>query len=350
MPGELIDNHVFIRDQKEASQIYNKGYHGEPMSGGGLKLTLVESAFLVELGRIEVFRKKEKIGIDELINYATEKYPKFEIKYTVYKDFRQRGYIVKPNNEVFDFKAYKRGDIPNKKEAKFWIASISEREKFMVEKISKMIETVKKNKKRFLIGVVDEEGDLTYYRVVRINPKTKAKLKKPGLTGNAILLEDRVMVWDEKLADDLFHSEFYGKPMSKGLQLSLVETRYLLEKKILEVNNVKNKKRIPISRFRRKAKSIQPDFDLRFTVYNDLKSRGMIVKTGFKYGAHFRVYDDEPDKSHAKFLVHSVPKGFASTWPEISRAVRLAHGVKKEMLFARVNKNIEYIRIARVRP
>ncbi|PIV68574.1 MAG: tRNA-intron lyase, partial [Euryarchaeota archaeon CG01_land_8_20_14_3_00_38_12] len=65
MPGELIDNHVFIKDQREASQIYNKGYHGEPMSGGGLKLTLIEAALLLELGRVEVFRNKEKISIGE---------------------------------------------------------------------------------------------------------------------------------------------------------------------------------------------------------------------------------------------------------------------------------------------
>jgi len=351
MPGELIDNHVFIKDQREASQIYNKGYHGEPMSGGGLKLTLIEAALLLELGRVEVFRNKEKISIGELINYATKTYPQFEIKYIVYRDFRQRGYVVKPDNEGIDFKAYKRGDAPNKANAKFWVSAVSERAKFSISNLSEMVDKARRNKKIFLIGVVDEEGDLTYYRVIKINPTSRAELPKPALTGDAVLLEDRVMVWDEKLADNLLKSEFYGKPMSKGLQLSLAETRYLLGKKILCVNDVKNKKRISISRFRRKAKSIQPDFDLRFTVYDDLKNRGMIVKTGFKYGAHFRVYGDNPDKTHSKLLVHSVPKNFVSPWPEISRAVRLAHGVKKEMLFARVvNDGIEYIRIGRVRP
>jgi len=351
MLGELIDNHVFIKDQKEASQIYNKGYHGEPISGGGLKLTLVEAALLLELGRIEVFRNNEKISIGELINYATKTYPQFEIKYIVYRDFRQRGYIVKPDSEGIDFKAYRRGEGPSKANAKFWVSAVSERAKFNISELSEMVDKARRNKKRFLIGIVDEEGDLTYYRVVKINPTARVELRKPDLTGNAVFLEDRVMVWDEKLADNLLHSEFYGKPMSKGLQLSLAETRYLLEKKILEVNDVKNKKNISISRFKRKAKSIQPDFDLRFTVYSNLKNRGMIVKTGFKYGAHFRIYDNEPDKTHSKLLVHSVPKNFVSTWPEISRAVRLAHGVKKEMLFARVvNDGVEYIRIGRVRP
>jgi tRNA-intron endonuclease len=37
-------------------------------------------------------------------------------------------------------------------------------------------------------------------------------------------------------------------------------------------------------------------------------------------------------------------------WPEISRAVRLAHGVKKEMLFCRVKDDAEYLEFKRFRP
>jgi tRNA-intron endonuclease len=37
-------------------------------------------------------------------------------------------------------------------------------------------------------------------------------------------------------------------------------------------------------------------------------------------------------------------------WPEISRAVRLAHGVKKEILFCRVKDDIEYLEFKRFRP
>jgi tRNA-intron endonuclease len=46
-----------------------------------------------------------------------------------------------------------------------------------------------------------------------------------------------------------------------------------------------------------------------------------------------------------------VEKGFTSIWSEISRAVRLAHSVNKEFVFARVDaKNIDYIKLGRLRP
>jgi tRNA-intron endonuclease len=95
----------------------------------------------------------------------------------------------------------------------------------------------------------------------------------------------------------------------------------------------------------------RPDFDLRFKVYKDLRDRGMVVKTGFKYGTHFRAYDRDPDTEHAKFLIHAVPRDMETSWPELSRAVRLAHGVRKEMVFGAADaKGVEYLKLRRVRP
>ena len=55
--------------------------------------------------------------------------------------------------------------------------------------------------------------------------------------------------------------------------------------------------------------------------------------------------------THAEYLVHVVNKNFKSIWAEISRAVRLAHSVNKEILFARVDgKDLDYIRLGRLRP
>ena len=90
---------------------------------------------------------------------------------------------------------------------------------------------------------------------------------------------------------------------------------------------------------------------MRFTVFSDLKRRGLIVKTGFKFGAHFRAYTKKPDDIHAEFLIHVIEYNFSSIWAEISRAVRLAHSVNKEIIFARVyDHEIDYIKLGRLRP
>ncbi len=356
--GRLQNDHVVIDDAKQSSRIYNRGYHGEPLSGGGLKLELIEAIFLAETERLEIFRGSKKMAHPNLIEYATKLLPTFEIKYIVYRDFRQRGYIAKPSSPL-DFRIFERGGAPNKTLSKYWANAVSERAKVKFIELENHIESVLNIRKKLIIGVVDEEGDLTHYEVTKLVPKGR-RSKRKGLKklakykGKASLLEDRVMLWDEKLADGLHTSEFFGKMIGNGLQISLVETAYLLENKILTIKDAKSGKRLSLPKLRKLAAELQPEFERRFTVYKDLKRRGLIVKTGFKYGTHFRVYEGDPDCEHSEYLLHAVPADFETTWEEISRAVRLAHGVRKQMLFARIPKgkkgDIDYIRLVRIRP
>ena len=82
-----------------------------------------------------------------------------------------------------------------------------------------------------------------------------------------------------------------------------------------------------------------------------MKNRGLIVKTGFKFGTHFRAYTKKPHITHAEYLIHVVNKNFKTIWSDFSRAIRLAHSVNKEFIFAiQYNKKIEYIKLGRLRP
>jgi len=158
-------------------------------------------------------------------------------------------------------------------------------------------------------------------------------------------------VFDEGGSERLHHHGFYGKHIGNVLQLSLLETAHLLEKGWITVSSITASRKLSSSRFMKHALKFQPDFKLRLAAYRDLRARGLVVKTGFKYGTHFRVYEDDPEKIHARYLVHALPEDNKSTWPEMSRAVRLAHGVKKEILFAWVREQgTEYLRLVRVRP
>ena len=155
---------------------------------------------------------------------------------------------------------------------------------------------------------------------------------------------------DEVQAKALHEAGFFGKIVGRRLQLSLLETAYLLKAGLVEVRNADTDRSISLARLIKEAKAIQPDFELRLQAYEDLTSRGVISKTGFKYGSHFRAYEGDPETHHAKYLVHVVPKGHRGAWPEISRAVRLAHGVKKQILFGEVGHGVRYVKLERVRP
>jgi tRNA-intron endonuclease len=83
-------------------------------------------------------------------------------------------------------------------------------------------------------------------------------------------------------------------------------------------------------------------------VFSDLRGKGYIPRTGYKFGHHFRVYSGK--KTHSEMLVHAVPSGTSTPMSVVSRSVRLAHSVKKKMLFACIyNTDIRYVEFARIK-
>ena len=348
--AELREEKMIIKDEAEASQIHNKGYFGTPLSGGALELELIEGIFLSESGKVDVRRKGKKMAFPELLKAANRIYPNFEIKYLVYRDLRLRGYVVKSCLAPLDFRVFPRGGSPNKTPSKYWVSALSERSVFDLKALRMHLAKVLVVKKKLLIAVVDEESDLTYYEARTVKPKGQIRKKGKKMLAHAMFLEDRVMVADEGEALKLHESGYYGKMIGHRLQLSLIETAYLMEKGIIEVKNANTGRKIGLDSFMKKAKKIQPDFNLRLKVFKDLEERGLIVKTGFKYGSHFRAYTNAPDKTHAKYLVHSFASDHRGMWPEVSRAVRVSHGVKKDILFGMAGNKIEYVALRRVRP
>ena len=78
-----------------------------------------------------------------------------------------------------------------------------------------------------------------------------------------------------------------------------------------------------------------------------------MVKTGFKFGTHFRVYKQVqgPGKvPHSEYLVHTVSVDHVFLPPALSRAVRLATFVRKQMVFAYPAKVVRYLEISRLKP
>lgn len=171
----------------------------------------------------------------------------------------------------------------------------------------------------------------------------------------AYLYKDKIMVWEEAQANQLYQRGAYGKPLSGGkLQLAPVEALYLLDGGKIRVLDREAKKTIKFRKLSAKFAERDPDLMLKYLVYSDLRSRGYIVKTGLKFGAHFRVYErgEKPGEAHSKYIVHALPEGCRLTPTELARAVRLAHSVRKTILWAVVDDegDITYYSLARERP
>jgi tRNA-intron endonuclease len=356
--GQLGENCVSINDPKSASRLYNRGLYGTPISGGGLELELIEAYYLLDEQKIRILDNDHELGLEQLLTYGTKREPTFEIKYIVYRDLRVRGHIVKQSN-TSDFVIYgSTGGSETKltkRKIKYWVWTVSERSKFQIAEVIEQLNTALNTRKDLLIAVVDEEGDLTYYKASTVKLKGHSKQKDPktAISGSAVLVEDRVMLWEPELISELRKNGFYGKIVGRGLQLALTESAYLLELGTLNIRLARTQRKVSLKQFLKIARKLQPDFDRRLKVYRELKSKNLIVKTGFKYGAHFRVYEGDPESEHSEYLIHGIPMDFNSSWEEMSRAVRLAHGVRKEMVFACISQDlseINYIDIARIKP
>ena len=152
--------------------------------------------------------------------------------------------------------------------------------------------------------------------------------------------EERIIVPKEPQANQIHQHGAVGKPLSGGrLQLAPVEALYLLDNGDLRVVDEESKEELGFEELSSILGEEDPKLLLKYRVYKDLKSRGLVVKTGLKYGSHYRVYErgETPGTSHSPYLVHAISENAELSPPDIARAVRLAQGVRKKMIFAVVD-------------
>ncbi len=349
--GQLADGRVELPSGRDASALFSKGSHGTPKSGGALELTLVEAAYLVEAGRLRVVDGERTVSLPALLTQGGAGDDRFEVRYLVYREFRERGYVVReePPSAQIDFSVRARG-APAKAPSSMWVQAFSERGSFTAGEAYSYVSRASGLGKKPVLAVADEEGDITFYELAVGLPKAKAK-KAEGDPVCATLVGDRAVVEGEA-AEALGNSEeMFGKPLKEMLRLSLIETAFLVEERRLVVAH-KGKDSLSAKEIIEMGKERHPDFPLRLAAYRDLRHLGLLPKTGFKYGSDFRVYDRESGSPHARFLVHAVPSSHSSSWSELARAVRLAHGVRKRLVLALVspNQSVQYLHVSWARP
>jgi tRNA-intron endonuclease, archaea type len=344
--GQLKNDRVILGPEA-LQDLFEQGYFGRP-KGKGLELSLVEAAYLLDRSRIKISSDGNDLEFKAFFQAASSLEKGFEFRYVVYKDLRERGYYVQPGRP--DFRVYPRGGHPGKSPAEFYVLVISERMPLPLQEVIEPVRVAGQMRKKLMLAIVDEESDITFYEAKEKAMSGKMTEEEKG--GMATLLEDRVVLWDADASRRLHDNGFYGKPVGERLQLSLVESAYLLEKGLIELVT-RSEGPVELQGFMAKARQIENEFDLKYSVYRDLRERKLVVKTGFKFGTHFRVYKqvDRLEKvPHSEYLVHTVPMDHIFLPPVLSRAVRLAHSVRKQMIFAYPDEDVKYLEIRRLKP
>jgi tRNA-intron endonuclease len=154
----------------EAFSLYKKSYFGEPLRGK-MQYSLSETLFLVEKGKMNVSHGKKKISSKDLMKKIQRTDKRIHIKYPVFRDLREKGYIVKTALKFgADFRAYEKGAKPGKKHAKWIVFSDHESKRLTWHEFSAKNRVAHSTRKNLLLAIVDEEGDISYYECSWIKP------------------------------------------------------------------------------------------------------------------------------------------------------------------------------------
>lgn len=125
-----------------------------------------------------------------------------------------------------------------------------------------------------------------------------------------------------------------------GLKLDVFETLFVA-KHGARIKDAASKKYLEYDELLEIVRNKIPFVDSLMKVYEDWRLRGYVVKTGFKFGTHFRIYfpgvlpdRKEENWQHSKHVVHVFPRDASMIMSEWARAVRVAHSVRKTFIMA----------------
>ncbi len=260
-----------------------RGFYGK-MDRGTIMLTPEEALYLIDIRNGEIRDKSlNELKFNELASKFTT--PKLMARYFTYKDWRDRGLILRPVEEA--------------------------------------------------------HGDYGMNPVKRY-PKGVFKPPKYALQG-LFFSEDLVAVIDdETTGKELYDNYWLGqfgsyKAEHRGrlLKLDVYETVFMMKHCGLSLANSTQGDVVKLAKKRR------PDFPLMYQVYEDWRLHGFILKSGFKFGTHFRLYfpNASPTREiekwiHSKHVIHVFPRRSKMIISEWARAIRVAHSVKKTFILA----------------
>ena len=166
----LKDSRLIIWSPEQGRRLYNAGYFGKPLGvskpreefEAPLILDPIEGVYLLERGLIKIVSGTERgeVQLDELVTIARQTLEGFDEKYRVYRDLREKGFVVTPGIKYgCDFAVYQHG--PGVDHAPYIIQVKGLDDELSASEIVKAGRLATTVRKVFIIAVVDDD-DVRY--------------------------------------------------------------------------------------------------------------------------------------------------------------------------------------------
>jgi tRNA-intron endonuclease len=274
---------ISVREPSHVTSL-QKGFYGQ-MNKGIITLAIEEALYIMDIRNGKCYDEAgNEHTFNDLVSFFIKK-KKLLARYLTYKDWRDKGLILRDSSEAKG----KYGKASSKK-------------------------------------------------------YTKSKFKLDSYSYEGVFFPDDIqtVLDDEIVGRELYERHWIGqfgtyKSSHRGkiTKLDVYETIYLLRHGGLRLRNSDEKK------VWKEADSRIKYFDDMYSVYEDWRKRGYIIKTGFKFGTHFRIYfpgaspvKTEKDWVHSKHVIHVFSRRSKMIISEWARAIRVAHSVKKTFILA----------------
>ena len=175
--ADLIGDRVVIWDPELGYEVFMAGFFGKPIGvrkprmvkfNKPLELSIYDALYLLEKGVIKIRNisgnmnnSGEFLKPDELMRIGSESYKDFEAKYKVYRDLRDKGFVVRPGLKFgSDFSVYRYG--PGIDHAPFLVTVFSKDTKLLGVDLVRAGRLANSVRKKWVIAVILEDGSIRY--------------------------------------------------------------------------------------------------------------------------------------------------------------------------------------------
>ncbi len=306
--GVLRDGYVFVDDEAQANRLYNRSFIGEPQPGNTLRLSLVEAAWANAGGRLAI-----RAGATDLTHADIASERDVATAFLVYCDLRERGLVVRHAGKALAVWPRGKGiETP----PDYLVTPTDGAAASTGGQLAQAAAT------GLVFGVVDADGVVGYYRTTLETPHGEWPAPTlPPIPGRPF--GGMVLIADEESAKRCAQAQI-GTTTPAGIVLSSAEAEALRRRGLLTATGD----------LATAARPLDGRFDGVVGTLLALQDAGVAVKSGFKFGTHLRAYRGNPETTHADWLVQCVTAADTVPWDRLAQGVRLAHGVRKKIMFS----------------
>lgn len=176
--GIFKNGKIYVTSSSSAQSIHDKSYIGTILADKSLELEIIETILLIERKRIMIHDESgHEIDREFLFTFAAQTDEKIWVRYLIYRDLRQRGYIVRlGDGDGIDFRHYPRGSSGDENVAKYFICILAEGDPVSLDVLDRNTKQTLQARKELLLAIVDRLGNPTYYELEQFKLQMNDKL------------------------------------------------------------------------------------------------------------------------------------------------------------------------------